>query len=298
MRRQFCDSMVQRAAAGDMVFLTGDVGFMALEPLAAALGRRFLNAGVAEQNMIGVAAGLAREGWRPWAYSIAPFLYARPFEQLRNDVSLHRLPVALVGNGGGYGYGVMGATHHALEDYGVLLALGGIRVIVPAFEADVMEAVVRILDYPGPCYLRLGVDEAPAGFRRPRLEAWRKLAAGPSGTLVACGPLVGGLLTHIDELPDSRRPNLWLVSELPIGDPPPAFLADVEATGHLLVAEEHVASGGLGERLARDLLLRGLAPRRFTHRHARGYPSGRYGSQAYHRRECGLDAASLLTALG
>lgn len=297
MRRSFCSALVAAAGRPDLVFLTGDLGFMALEPLRDTLGPRFINTGVAEQNMIGVAAGLAREGWRPWAYSIAPFVYARPFEQVRNDVVLHHLPVALVGNGGGYGYGVMGATHHALEDYGVLLALG-MRVVVPAFEADVPEAVEWILGATGPCYLRLGADEAPAGFQRPRLEAWRKLVAGPCGTVVVCGPLVGGLLAAVDGLPGTRRPNIWLVSELPPGDPPASFLADVEATGHLVVAEEHVATGGLGERLARDLLLRGVAPRRFTHRCARGYPSGRYGSQPYHRRECGLDAASLLAALG
>ena len=116
MRRRFSDAIVALAGDPTLAFLTGDLGFMALEPVRDALGTRFLNAGVAEQNMISVAAGLARTGLRPWAYSIAPFLYARPFEQVRNDVCLHRLPVRLVGNGGGYGYGVMGATHHALED--------------------------------------------------------------------------------------------------------------------------------------------------------------------------------------
>src|SRR3954470_23670029 len=133
MRNAFCQAMVALAADPDFVFLTGDLGFKALEPLRDALGPRFVNAGVAEQNMVSVAAGLARTGLRPWAYSIAPFIYARPFEQIRNDVCLHRLPAVLVGNGGGYGYGVMGATHHALEDYGVLCTLPNMRVCVPAF---------------------------------------------------------------------------------------------------------------------------------------------------------------------
>src|SRR6185437_15512328 len=107
MRKQLCDSLVGRAQTSDMVFLTGDLGFMALEPLKAAMGDRFINAGVAEQNMVLVAAALAREGFDAWAYSIAPFCYARPFEQIRNDVCFHTLPVKLIGNGGGYGYGVM-----------------------------------------------------------------------------------------------------------------------------------------------------------------------------------------------
>jgi transketolase len=298
MRTAFCSAMVGVAERADLVFLTGDLGFMALEPLRDALGRRFINAGVAEQNMIGVAAGLARAGWRPWAYSIAPFIYARPYEQVRNDVSMHGLPVAMVGNGGGYGYGVMGATHHALEDYGSLLALGGIRVFVPAFEADVAAAVAGILGQSRPAYLRLGLDEAPKEYERPPFMPWRRLVEGRRATIVACGPIVGGLIGPILAQPPERRPSLWLVSELPLGALPDGFLADVADAEHLIVVEEHVATGGVGERLARELLLRGVAPRRFTHRCALGYPSGRYGSQGFHRRECGLDAASILAALG
>src|SRR5438874_6912423 len=145
MRNVFCQSLVAQAARPEFVFLTGDLGYKALEPLRDALGRRFINAGVAEQNMVTVAAGLAKAGLRPWAYSIAPFLYARPFEQIRNDVCLHNLPVMLVGNGGGYAYGVMGATHHALEDYGTLLTLPNLRALVPAFDPDVTALVERMM---------------------------------------------------------------------------------------------------------------------------------------------------------
>ena len=90
MRNVFCQSLVEAARVPEFVFLTGDLGFKALEPLRESLGARFINAGVAEQNMVSVAAGLARAGLRPWVYSIAPFVYARPFEQIRNDVCLHR----------------------------------------------------------------------------------------------------------------------------------------------------------------------------------------------------------------
>ncbi len=86
MRQAFCNGLVRQAHLPEFVFLTGDLGFKALEPLQEALGPRFINAGVSEQNMISVAAGMARSGLRPWAYSIAPFVYARPFEQIRNDV--------------------------------------------------------------------------------------------------------------------------------------------------------------------------------------------------------------------
>src|SRR5438105_2402886 len=151
MRNVFCRSMIEAATAdGSVVFLTGDLGYKALEPLRDAMGRRFINAGVAEQNMISVAAGLARAGLKPWAYSIAPFIYARPYEQVRNDVGLHDLPVRLVGNGGGYGYGVMGATHHAMEDYGALLCLQNLHAFVPAFAQDVRDIVRRLGTFPHP----------------------------------------------------------------------------------------------------------------------------------------------------
>jgi transketolase len=107
MRKELCAALVDISANPNMLFLTGDLGFMALEPLQAHMGTRFINAGVAEQNMISVAAALAKDNWDVWCYSIAPFCVARPFEQIRNDVCLHNMPVRLIGNGGGYGYGVM-----------------------------------------------------------------------------------------------------------------------------------------------------------------------------------------------
>ena len=103
MRKQLCEALQRRAQKANMVFMTGDLGFMALENLASDLGKRFINAGVAEQNMMTVAAGMASRGIEVWAYSIAPFCYARPFEQIRNDIAFHNLPVRRIGNGGGYG---------------------------------------------------------------------------------------------------------------------------------------------------------------------------------------------------
>ena len=106
---------------------------MALEPLRDAMGSRFINCGVAEQNMVSVAAALSYEGLEAWTYTIAPFCYARAFEQIRNYMCLHGLAVKLLANGGGYAYGVMGPTHHALEDYGILLTLPNMTAFVPAF---------------------------------------------------------------------------------------------------------------------------------------------------------------------
>ena len=144
MRNAFCSALVALSAQKPFIFFTGDLGFMALEPLQHAMGERFINAGVAEQNMVSVAAGAASNGTQCWAYSIAPFIFARPFEQIRNDICLHGLPVVVVGNGGGYGYGVMGATHHALEDYGIMLTLPKMRAYVPAFDGDLRTMIERL----------------------------------------------------------------------------------------------------------------------------------------------------------
>jgi transketolase len=297
MRQAFCNGLVQQASLPNFVFLTGDLGFKALEPLQDAMGSRFINAGVAEQNMVSVAAGLARSGLRPWTYSIAPFLYARPFEQIRNDVCLHRLPVILVGNGGGYGYGVMGSSHHALEDYGCLLTLPHMRAFVPAFDSDVSAMIPMLMQCDGPVYLRLGLSEEPKGWPVPEYAPWRKLLSGNGSVLAGVGPLVGGMLTALEQLKEEVRPELWLVTELPVTEVPPEFMESVRRTRRLLVVEEHTVHGGFGQMLAHHLTAACVSLDSFTHKHALGYVSGLYGSQKFHRAECGLDAASIVSAV-
>ena len=156
MRDEFAHAMIALfGKRSDLVFITGDVGYMAVEGIAEAYGERFINAGIAEQNMVSLAAGLAHEGHLPWVYSIAPFVALRPYEQIRTDVCLHKLPVKLVGNGGGYGYGIMGATHHALEDVGAMRVLPNMRLYLPLTGADVPEVVNMMAQDPLPNYLRL-----------------------------------------------------------------------------------------------------------------------------------------------
>jgi transketolase len=300
MRNAFCAAMVALAQRERYAFLTGDLGFMALEPLQQALGRHFINAGVSEQNMVSMAAGMASVGLKSWAYSIAPFCYARPFEQIRNDVCLNQLPVRLVANGGGYAYGPMGATHHALEDYGILLTLPGMRVYLPAFDSDIDPMVRRMSGRCEPCYLRLGRSELGDEGELPDYAAWRCLQQGAGGLIIAAGPLAGALLTATRELPDAERPTLWVLSELLAGaDPalPPALLAQLELAPVLAVVEEHVAQGGVGQVLLHALALQGRQLPPVVHAHALGYVSGRYGSQGFHRLECGLDAATVLARM-
>ncbi|MGA2936881.1 MAG: transketolase [Syntrophobacteraceae bacterium] len=299
MRNILCQTLVDHASGPKLVFLTGDLGFRALEPLRDALGERFINAGIAEQNMVSVAAGLARTGLRPWVYSIAPFVYARPYEQIRNDICMHRLPVILVGNGGGYAYGSMGGTHHALEDYGALLCLQNMRVYVPAFAADVPIIIDQLMRLPGPGYLRLGRCELPRDMELPEYAAWRRLLRGKGPTMVAAGPLAGAILSVTATLPLEQQPDLWVVTELPLSAEsiPEGLLSSLRSSQRLIVVEEHVSSGGIGQMLSYCLALMGRMPPVFTHRCALGYVSARYGSQKFHRKECGLDPESILKEL-
>jgi len=157
--------------------------------------------------------------------------------------------------------------------------------------------VPQLFQIDHPAYLRLGLSELPAGVAAPPYAPWRRLLQGETGVAVAVGPLAGGLWEHCRELPPEGRPAVWLVSELPPAELPADFLADLDVTGRLLVVEEHVAQGGLGQMLASLLLHQSKAPPWFRVRAALGYPSGRFGSQQFHRRECGLDPASALAPL-
>ncbi len=296
MKNSFCETLVKYADLPDFVFLTGDLGFMALEPLKKAAGHRFINAGVAEQNMVSVAAGLANRGFSPWAYSIAPFIYARSLEQVRNDVCIHDLPVKLVGNGGGYAYGVMGASHHAVEDYGILLSLLNMHVFVPAFSMDIPPIVEKLLSLSHPAYLRLARDEKPKDLEIPSYAPWRKILKGSGPVLLIIGPLAGSLLDVLKILPENKRPNTWVLSELPFERKtiPEEFMSDLKRLSRLILVEEHIAHGGVGEMISRCLLLSGESPRRFSHFCAQGYLSGYYGSQSFHRSESGLTAENIL----
>ncbi|HOU91857.1 MAG TPA: hypothetical protein PLU22_12470 [Polyangiaceae bacterium] len=296
MRADFARAMLAlRARRPELVFITTDLGYMALEGIAEAFGERFLNAGVAEQNAVSVAAGLAREGQLPWVYSMAAFAVLRPYAQIRDNVCLPALPVKFVGNGGGYGYGIMGPTHHALEDVGAMRALPNVRIYLPLATADVPEVVEAMAADPGPNYLRLN---APARIpdALPPFAPWRRLKRGRRGVVVSMGPVVQGLY-------DLMAPRLleeleiWSVGTLPLADLPAELAASIREKGRLITLEEHHLAGGLGEALSHRLLTSGVIPESFTCLCAAGYPSGRHGSQRWHQEESGLRGPTLASRL-
>src|SRR5213080_1962554 len=155
MRRAFVNTLVELAERDPRVLLlTGDLGYMALEPFAQRFPDRFFNVGVAEQNMVGLATGLAEAGFIPFVYSIVTFASLRPYEFIRNGPILHQLPVRIVGVGGGFDYGHNGATHYALEDVGILRLQRGITVVVPAEDAQIQSMLTETYTLPRPVYYR------------------------------------------------------------------------------------------------------------------------------------------------
>jgi len=296
MRAEFAQAMLalfqQRK---DLVFVTSDLGYLALEQVAQAFGERFVNAGIAEQNAISFAAGLAREGHLPWVYSAAVFTVLRPFEQVRNDVCLHRLPVKLVGNGGGYAYGIMGATHHALEDVGALRTLPNMRLYLPVVAKDVAQVVSAMAEDPLPNYLRLGTAaELPGEI--PEFAQWRRLKLGRSCVVIGMGPVLQGLYEMgmpdlFDEL------EIWSVGTLPIEELPLELGKSIAEKRRVITVEEHYPACGLGEALSYLFLKSGTVPEFFDCLCAAGYPSGRYGSQRFHREESELAGPGLVARL-
>jgi transketolase len=278
----------------DLVFITGDLGYMALEGLAQTYGERFINAGVAEQNAVSVAAGLARAGQLPWVYSAAVFTVLRPYEQIRNDVCLHKLPVKLVGNGGGYAYGIMGATHHALEDVGAMRALPNMKLYLPLVATDLARVVSAMAEDPLPNYLRLGLS-AKIPEHVPAFAAWRRLKTGRSAVVIGTGPVLQGLYELRPELLDELE--IWCVGTFPLEDIPAELRLSIEEKRRVISVEEHYRAGGLGEALSCLLLTSGVLPESLVCLHAAGYPSGRYGSQRWHLEESGLMGQALASRL-
>jgi transketolase len=296
MRAELARAMIELfQERKDLVFITGDLGYMALEGVAEAYGERFINAGVAEQNAVSLAAGLAREGHLPWVYSAAVFTVLRPYEQIRNDVCLHQLPVKLVGNGGGYAYGIMGATHHALEDVGALRALPNIRLYLPLVAADVARVVRTMASDPLPNYLRLGLSANIPG-ELPAFAPWRRLKAGRGCVVIGMGPVLQGLYELgapdlFDEL------EIWSVGTFPLEALPAELAQSIERKRRVITLEEHYRAGGLGEAVSHLLLTSGVIPKSLVCLHAAGYPSGRYGSQRWHLEESGLAGQPLRSRL-
>ncbi len=182
MRNAFIEELVNLARQHDHIALVvGDLGYSVIEPFADLFPERFFNAGVAEQNMTGLAAGLASEGYHVFTYSIANFPTFRCAEQIRNDVAYHNLPVTVVAVGGGLAYGALGYSHHAVQDYALIRAMPNMLIAAPGDPMETRACLRYLVENPQPSYLRLGkAGEANQHTDVPKIEPgqWLRVKEG------------------------------------------------------------------------------------------------------------------------
>jgi transketolase len=254
MRNAFIDELVGLAANNPQIALVvGDLGYSVVEPFADRFPDRFINAGVAEQNMTGLAAGMASEGYHVFTYSIANFPSFRCAEQIRNDVDYHQLPVTVVAVGGGLAYGSLGYSHHAVQDYALLRSFPNLTIAAPGDPMETRACMRWLVANPGPSYLRLGKAGEPSFHSQvPAVEPgrWLEVAAGGiehGALLLTTGATLG---LAIERQRNSAGPKpavhslpLWGIASKP------AQAAQVATHQQITTFEDHLRDGGFGSWL-------------------------------------------------
>ncbi len=292
MRNAFSQALVQAAVADPRVLLlTGDHGYALFDDFRRLCPGQYINAGVAEQNMVGVAAGLAKGGFRPVLYGLSAFVPMRVLEQIKLDVCYEHLPVTFIGDGAGVVYGQLGSSHQCTEDVAALRALPEINILSPA-DAHEMTAAMRLaLDHDGPVYVRMGKADLGAIHSEPLKLEWGRLCAVRSGNgplaWIATGAMATTALAASADWPDSA---VWTAPSL---KPLDAEQVAEICAGHsaVITLEEHSVAGGLGSAIAE--ISAAIAPTWICRIGVQDRFSQRCGSYAYLMREHGLDASAV-----
>jgi len=263
VRLQFIDSLLSHSKRDDSTFLVvGDLGFGVVEKFAQQYPERFLNAGVAEQNMLGMAAGIASTSKLVFAYSIANFPSMRALEQVRNDVCHHSLPVVVASVGAGLGYGSLGYSHHAVEDIAVMRPMPGLTVYSPADDFEVQACFDDIVTRRKPAYLRLGKGGEKAVHTDPLQNgaAPARLTGGDSQNIV----LSHGAITSetAEALVRVRKETGVDCAHYSV---PRLMRADLDELGlhtaeRVITVEEHTTKGGFGSHVLEYLAATGSRP--------------------------------------
>ncbi len=305
MRNAFADEITQAVQEDtSLVLLSGDIGNRLFDKFKQAAGDRFFNCGVAEANMIGMAAGMALSGMKPVAYTITPFITTRVLEQIRIDVCYHDVPVTIVGVGGGLSYAALGPTHHALEDISFLRTLPNMTVLCPGDAMEVRGCFRAALNHDGPVYIRIGKKNEPVVHETvPKMEIGQSLVLrdGDDVCLLAIGNLLPTVLEAADILA-AQGISAKVVSFYSAKPLNSELLADAFARFKAVATiEEHSEIGGVGSAVAEWLVDQPRRPATPLLRvNAKDAFFKKSGSQAYARRELGLtpDAvAGRVTAL-
>jgi transketolase len=300
MRTSFIETLCQVAEHDPRVWLvTGDLGYSVLERFSSKFPERYLNAGVAEQNMIGVAAGLALAGKVVFVYSIANFPTLRCLEQVRNDVCCHLLSVKVVAVGCGLAYGGHGYTHHGVEDLGVMTLLPHMTVIAPGDPVETRWATRILAQQEGPAYLRLGKAGEPLVHKKePALQLGKavEVVDGTDATLISTGGMLDTAVKAAARLA-ARGVSLRVLS-MPTLKPldEERIVAEGKRTGRIVTLEEH-GPGGLGTWTGECLARAGLAIR-FLPLRLLPEPTLCAGSQAYLCGRHGLTLERIVEAIG
>jgi transketolase len=299
LRKAFIDALTQIAASDErVILLTADLGYMVMEPFRARFPRRFLNVGVAEQNLIGVATGLAEAGFLPYTYSIATFASLRPFEFIRNGPVLHHLPVRIVGMGMGFEYGHGGPSHHALEDIGALRTLPGLTIVIPADSEQTATALQNTRNLTGPVYYSLGKDDrahVPGLDGRFEIGRAQMVTNGDDIAIVTMGSIAQEAAAAAEDLARQRvRAAVIIVSNFN-PDPEDDLVQILSQFRHVITVEAQTISGGLAACVGMQIACHGLSCR--LHPLAVcASPDGTTGSPAERWRKYGLDRVSIINA--
>ena len=285
MRAGFIRTLIDLAREDESVFLlVGDVGYSLVEPFAQEFPRRFINIGIAEQNMIGIATGLAMSGKIVFAYSLANFPTFRCVEQIRNDVCYHEVNVKIIASGAGLTYGALGITHHVTEDLAIMRALPNMTVIAPADPVEAALATRAAAEWAGPCYLRLAktgdpmIHEAPPDFQIGKAITVRN---GDGITLIASGGILFNTIQAARQLGqegiEARVLSMHTVKPLDTE----AVLAAAQETSAIITIEEHNIIGGLGSAVAEVLAESDMSHITFRRMGIKDSFCSQVGSQAY-----------------
>jgi transketolase len=297
MRTAFIEELCLLAGRDERIWLLGgDLGFSVLERFIERFPGRYINMGVAEQNMTGVAAGLALEGRIVFTYSIANFPVVRCLEQIRNDVCVHNLNVKIAAVGGGVAYGAAGYSHHAVEDLAVMRAMPNTAVLAPGDPVEARLAARAAVDREGPCYIRLGKGGEPVVHRTdPEFTVGKAIPvrAGNDLTIISTGGLLGEAAAAADQLAPRIRARVLSMPWVHPLDTEALHRAAAE-TGLIVVVEEHSAAGGLGGAAAEALTASPTVSCPLVMMNLGGGSLHAVGSQAHLRRECGLDAGGIV----
>ena len=249
MRNTFIQTLLENAKQDpNIIFITGDLGFGVIEDFQKQLPNQFINAGVSEQSMMGMAAGIASTGKRVFVYSIGNFPTLRCLEQIRNDVCLMNNPVVIVSVGAGYSYGSQGYTHHALEDIAVMRALPNMNIYIPADSIESKSITNYLCKTKTPSYLRLGKAGEPIltnDNSKPISNEIIDIRSGDDGTILFVGP-IGKRALAAAEILDQMNLKVSVASVPFVTDLDLDYLKYAAIKGPIITVEEHSTRGGFG----------------------------------------------------